>query len=171
MIYDIFEHAHSCARAEASAPVSGSGILHAQRVSKERKGLEGAPSPATPPPPSSGAGEGKSLFASIAARLFFFLLLIADFFWGVYGALLLTVALIAEGLTGGRVPFLRRFRRRRYLSFKRALVCAIALFVSLFSPALGTMFACSYFLMYDKKGVEEVVPSVLQDQFKDFLRS
>jgi hypothetical protein len=58
-----------------------------------------------------------------------------------------------------------------WLSFKRSLVCAIALFVAIFAPALGIMFSCMYFLMYDKSGVDEVVPASLRDQFKDFLPS
>jgi hypothetical protein len=58
---------------------------------------------------------------------------------------------------------------RTFLSFKRSLVCAIALVVALFSPALGIMFSCMYFLMYDKNGVDEIVPSSLKDQFRDIF--
>jgi len=108
-------------------------------------------------------------FSSVAARLFFFMLLIADLAWSVYAIALFGVSCILNLLTGFRLSALRRFHRRRYLNVKRSLICAISLVVSLFSPALGTMFACTYFLMYDKKGVEEVVPSVLQDQFREFF--
>ena len=42
-------------------------------------------------------------------------------------------------------------------------ILGFSLIVAIVSPALGTMFACTYFLMYDKKGIDEVVPSILQD--------
>ena len=42
-------------------------------------------------------------------------------------------------------------------------------FVAIFSPSLGIMFSCTYFLMYDKAGIDEIVPSALQDQFKGFF--
>jgi len=32
------------------------------------------------------------------------------------------------------------------------------------------MIACTYFMMYDKKGIQEVVPRSLQEQFQEFLK-
>jgi hypothetical protein len=55
---------------------------------------------------------------------------------------------------------------RSFLNLKRAIVSAIALLIAIFSPALGIMFSCMYFLMYDKNGVDEVVPASLRDQFR-----
>lgn len=109
------------------------------------------------------------LFATIAARLFFFMLLIADIAWGILTFFLLFFSLPLNLLTAFKIYKLKSFLARRYLNLKRSAICAIALIVSLFSPALGTMIACSYFLMYDKKGIQEVVPSVLQDQFQEFF--
>ena len=110
-----------------------------------------------------------AVFSSIAARLFFFMLLLADLFWGVFSTFLFVGSLALNILTGFKIFRLKKFFLRRWLNIKRAFVCGISLFVALFSPALGTMFACTYFLMYDKKGIEEVVPSILQDQFREFF--
>lgn len=113
--------------------------------------------------------EEGNLFATIAARLFFFILLITDLLWGCYTLGLFILALPFHLASGLKFLKLKRFVSRRFLNIKRAAICAVALVVSLFSPALGTMIACSYFLMYDKKGIDEIVPSVLQDQFQEFL--
>ena len=58
---------------------------------------------------------------------------------------------------------------KSWISLKRSFICGIALVLALLSPALGIMIACTYFLMYDKSGVEEVVPSALREQFKDLF--
>lgn len=108
-------------------------------------------------------------FSALAARFFFFLLLIADFIWGVYTFALLIAKLALCALTLGQVAMLKKSLARSYLSFKRSIVCFIALSIALFSPALGIMFSCMYFLMYDKSGVDEVVPSSLRDQFKELF--
>lgn len=54
-------------------------------------------------------------------------------------------------------------------SIRRSLVCGLCLLISFLSPALGIMVGCAYFLMYDKSGVEEIVPSVLKKQFGELL--
>ena len=113
--------------------------------------------------------EKGSLFASIAARLFFFMLLIADLAWGVWTLFALLGSLCCHLLLGCKCRQVGSFLQRRYLNLKRSSLCALALLISLFSPALGMMVACSYFLMYDKKGVQEIVPSVLQEQFQELL--
>lgn len=109
------------------------------------------------------------LFATIAARLFFFILLLTDIVWCFYTIALFSLCIPLNLLTGFKVHKLKKFFLRRYLNIKRAGISGIALIVALFSPALGMMIACSYFLMYDKKGIEEIVPSVLQDQFQEFF--
>jgi hypothetical protein len=58
-----------------------------------------------------------------------------------------------------------------WLSLKRALVCGLSLFISLFSTGLGVMIACTYFVMYDKEGIEKCVPSSLQNHFQDFFKN
>jgi len=113
--------------------------------------------------------EKGQFFSSLAARFFFFLLLIADVAWVIYslGALLVKLFLCIISVFMFK-PLVESISET-WLSFKRSLVCLIALFVAIFSPALGIMFSCMYFLMYDKDGVEEVVPASLRDHFKEFI--
>ena len=117
----------------------------------------------------SGKEEKKDLFATIIARLFFFILFVVDVIWGIYTIGLFIISLSLNLLTGFKVYQLKRFFLRRYLNLKRVAIGGIALIVALFSPALGIMIACSYFLMYDKQGVQEIVPTFLQDQFEEFF--
>ncbi len=113
--------------------------------------------------------EKSSVFSIIAARFFFFLLLLADVIWGLFSTLILTAKLTLSLLTLFRIPKLRTSTARTWLSVKRSLVCGVALIVALFSPALGIMFSCMYFLMYDTEGVDEIVPESLRDQVKSFF--
>ena len=64
-----------------------------------------------------------------------------------------------------------RMLAKAALNMRRSIVCSLALFVGLFSPPFGIMVACTYFLMYDKAGMEEVVPAPLQAQFKDIFNT
>ncbi len=110
---------------------------------------------------------GKSnVFSAIAARFFFLLLLLADILWGIYSFLAVIVKAFLHIITFTSISSLKKSLARSYLSLKRAIVSAIALVIAIFSPALGIMFSCMYFLMYDKAGVEEVVPASLRDQFR-----
>jgi hypothetical protein len=108
-------------------------------------------------------------FSALAARFFFFLLLIADLIWGIWNFLSFSIKMVLCALTFGQVSFLTKQLAKSWLSLKRAIVCFIALFVAIFSPALGIMFSCMYFLMYDRNGVDEVVPASLRDQFRDLF--
>lgn len=117
----------------------------------------------------AAAEEKSGLFSIIAARFFFFLLLIADIAWGLYTTFSLLCKLVLTALTFNHFSSLNASLAKSWLSFKRAIVCGLSLIVALFSPALGIMFSCIYFLMYDKSGVEEIVPSSLRDQFKDIF--
>lgn len=110
-------------------------------------------------------------FSSLAARFFFLLLLVADLFWGVYIVAVILIASTFSCLTCFKISFLNRLLAKFYLSLKRFLVGGLSLFVAMISPALGIMFACTYFLMYDKEGIDEVVPSSLRGQFKEFFAS
>lgn len=107
-------------------------------------------------------GKGR-FFSAVASRFFFLCLLIADLFWGLYAGAVFLYSLV--GSLFHKSAFLR-MRQKSHLSLKRALVCGVSLFVAIFSPAFGLMIACGYFLVYDKEGIQEVVPSSLQDQFK-----
>jgi cation transport ATPase len=110
-----------------------------------------------------------TLFSAVASRLFFLLLLLADLLWMTYTILSSAVFLLVILCTGGRFARIREWQSKKWISLRRSLVCAVALVVALFSPSFGVMVACTYFLMYDKAGIEEVVPSALQSEFKELL--
>ena len=101
--------------------------------------------------------------------MFFLLLLAADLLWTCYALLLLSFSLLGLAVTGGKALAFKARCDRAWISLRRSLVCGVSLFLALFSPSFGIMIACTYFLMYDKSGIEEVVPSSLQSQFKEFL--
>lgn len=108
-------------------------------------------------------------FSSLAARLLFLLLLVADLIWTGYTLTKISFSLLGTAISLGRMPYFRTLREKAWISLRRSLICAVSLFIALFSPSFGIMIACTYFLMYDKSGIEEVVPSSLQSQFKEFL--
>jgi len=108
-------------------------------------------------------------FSSLFARLFFFLLLIADLLWMFYSAFIFLISVCGSLITFNKVSLFKKWRCSIWLSLKRSLVCAVSLILALFAPAFGILVACTYFLMYDKSGIEEVVPSSLQEQFRDFM--
>lgn len=120
------------------------------------------------PKPESEPSLKDRFLSSSGARLFFLFLLVVDMIWGAFSIAMIALYFILNISFGFSSPFLKRKLARSYLSLRRSLVCGVALLVAVFSPALGIMFACSYFLMYDKQGIEEVVPASLQDQFKEF---
>lgn len=128
--------------------------------------IEGAPKKAPEPP-----AQIDRLYSRVCARLFFVLLLIADVFWGLYSFALLIPTACLNLLTLNKVDFIQHAALRAWISVKRALVCGLSLLIALFSPAFGIMVACTYFLMYDKAGLEEIVPSSIQSQFKDLFRA
>ena len=111
------------------------------------------------------------IFSTIAARLFFLLLLIGDVAWGALSFAMSALYLACNILTGFKFGFFKHRLKKALLSSRRALICFLALIVAIFSPALGIMFACGYFLMFDKKGIEEVVPASLREQFQAFQKS
>ena len=109
-------------------------------------------------------------FSALTARVLFFLLLVADLLWLTWSTVSCALFATATFITFGRLPFLSRLMHKHWTALKRSAVCGIALFIALFSPALGIMIACTYFLMYDKTGIQEVVPTSLQDQFQEFMK-
>ncbi len=109
-------------------------------------------------------------FSSLTARLLFFVLLIGDVLWWAYAFFMFALCLSVSVVTFFRLGSFQKMVRKQWISLKRSSVCAIALLVALFSPALGIMVACTYFLMYDKTGIQEVVPTSLQDQFQEFIK-
>ena len=123
-------------------------------ASKEQEPVEPAPEP------------GKDrFFSSLTARVLFFLLLLGDIAWAIWTLLKITTLLLFCFFASSRKKL-----GKAWLALKRACVCGVSLVIALFSPALGIMVACTYFLMYDKSGIHEVVPKSLQDQFQDFIK-
>jgi membrane glycosyltransferase len=110
-------------------------------------------------------------FSTMITRFCFLLLLIADTAWFVYNCLTLLLAAIGLMVTAGKIAFFKKMFNRCALHFRRSLICWLSLFIGLFSPPFGIMVACTYFLMYDKAGMEEVVPATLQAQFKDIFKT
>ncbi len=109
------------------------------------------------------------IFSAIAARLFFLLLFAADLLWICFALTQLAFSVIGYSVTGGRTAYFKNLSEKAWVTLRRSLVCGVSLMIALFSPAFGIMVACTYFLMYDKSGIEEVIPTSLQSQFKEFL--
>ena len=110
-------------------------------------------------------------FSVLCIRLFFFVLLAADIVWGVYSFCKMVFCLVLSGCFFYKKEVWEASLARAWLSLKRSLVCMLALFVSLFSTGFGIMIACTYFVMYDKEGIDEVVPSSLREHFKEFFKT
>ncbi len=125
-----------------------------------------AESPSQAPPYS----KKDRFFSSLTARLLFLLLFVADILWGLWALCMFTLFTALSFVTLFRITRFRAPLRKHWITLKRSSVCGVALFISLFSPALGIMIACTYFLMYDKNGIQEVVPTSLQDQFQEFMK-
>jgi hypothetical protein len=111
------------------------------------------PSEQTAPLPSAPAKRG-SIFSAIAARMFFVLLLGADLLWTCYSVLNLVFCVLGVTFSGGKAKALKARSDKAWISLRRSLVCGVSLFLAIFSPAFGIMIACTYFLMYDKTGIE-----------------
>jgi len=109
-------------------------------------------------------------FSSLTARLLFLVLLIGDMLWALYAFSLFSLTLLINLCTLFKLSSPVFQMQKQWTALKRSTVCGVALLVSLFSPALGIMIACTYFLMYDKTGIQEVVPTSLQEQFQEFLK-
>ena len=110
-------------------------------------------------------------FFRLSVSDFFFLVLLAvDLLWGAYCLCKMIFCLLLSGCFFYKKEVWELSLSKAWISLKRALVCALSLFVSLFSTGFGIMIACTYFVMYDKEGIEEVVPASLQEHFKDFFQ-
>jgi len=136
----------------------------------ETKEAETMSSPEAAPEAEVLTSRKDRFFSSLTARVLFFLLMIGDLGWCIYALAMVVLMAPLNLLTFGKVEFIRRLLRKNWIALKRAGVCGISLLIALFSPALGIMIACTYFLMYDKTGIQEVVPKSLQDQFQEFLK-
>lgn len=111
------------------------------------------------------------VFSTLVTRFCFFLLLLVDMAWFFWNSALMVVSLFCFMITLGKVSLFQKFLAKTYLHLRRSIVCYIALLIGLFSPSFGIIIACSYFLMYDKEGMQQVVPASLQAQFKDIFKN
>lgn len=115
--------------------------------------------------------ESKShLFSTLVTRFCFLLLLIADLGWFIYNAAMVGVFALLYLVSIKRSSVFKRLLFKFALNLRRSAVCGLSLLVGLFSPPFGIMVACTYFLMYDKAGMDEVVPAPLQEQFKGIFK-
>ncbi len=115
------------------------------------------------------ASKKDAFLSAFFARLFFLCLLFADLLWGALSLALFSMKLLLNVLTLFRSKWLLNSLKKSALAVKRSIVCLIALTIAIISPALGIMFSCMYFLMYDKNGVDEIVPASLKGHFKEIL--
>lgn len=160
-IYNIFDYYEKevCEKVGGDRGSSSSFYLHSDSETTDQNYIR---------PPEDSTKKNR-LFSALCARFFFFLLLIADVFWGLYTVICFTMKATLCLLTFFRLPALKKSTAKSLLNMRRSLICLIALFIALFSPGLGIMFSCMYFLMYDKSGVEEVVPASLREQFQSIF--
>lgn len=118
----------------------------------------------------SAACRGR-LISSCVTRLFFLLLLMADLCWALYCTVRFTVLTLLLLASFCKVASIKERQHSAWLLLRRALVCGFCLLITLVSPSFGIMVACTYFLMYDKDGIQEVVPSSLRAQFPEMFKS
>ncbi len=109
----------------------------------------------------------EKLLSALLARSLFFLLLLADLAWGAFALFKYSLGCAIRLLTLNRKG--RAFCQRQTLALKRSSVCSLALLTSLFSPSVGILFGCTYFMVFDKEGIDEVVPQSLRAQFEEFF--
>lgn len=107
--------------------------------------------------------------AKLSTRLFFVFLLFLNTLWLVLALCAFLLFNVFSLLTFFYSSVAKKFVAKSFLNVKRSAACWIALLVAIFSPALGIMFSCLYFMMYDKMGIEEIVPPSLREQFKEFF--
>lgn len=150
-IYNIFDYAETSNEFEEGSPYAHEGARRYQNYIQD---------------PSS---KKDLILSAVFARLFFLCLLVADLFWGVISLLSFALKLSLNLISFFRIKKLRKSLKKTILAMKRSFVCFIALSIAIISPALGIMFSCMYFLMYDKKGVDEIVPASLKGHFKEIL--
>ena len=109
------------------------------------------------------------IISSLLVRGFFLLLIFIDALWMVYSLTLMLLCFILKVICFGRVAVFNHYFQIEFKNLTRGSVCLVALLIALFNPALGIMFSCLYFMMYDRSGIEEIVPISLREQFKEYF--
>ncbi len=144
-IYNIFDHVEKDQITQNSSSIDREEIPKGQRHRLDR------------------------FLSAITARLFFIFLFFADMLWGIYALAMFSFFLLLNTVTLYRSKILISKLQSAFLSIKRFIICAFSLIIAIFSPSLGILFSCMYFMLYDRKGIEEVVPSSLREQFEDLI--
>ena len=139
-------------------------IFDIKEVKEEEVMEEGAAAPVI------ADGPKDRFFSSMTARVLFFLLLLGDLIWLSWTLVKMVLFVPLFLVTFGRTSFINNRVHKGWINLKRSVICGLSLAIALFSPALGIMVACTYFLMYDKSGIQDVVPRSLQDQFQEFIK-
>lgn len=106
-------------------------------------------------------------FSGIVSRVAFLFLLVLDLGWLVFNAV--------KGLSLFILHILYKKKRDRIqkalVNCRRALVCAAALFLGLFSPSFGLLVAWTYFSSYDKQGLVEVIPQSIREHIESLSKA
>lgn len=144
-IYNIFDHVEKDQITQTSSSIDREEIPKEERYRLDR------------------------FFSAVTARLFFIFLFFADILWGIYAIAVFSFFFLLNTITLFRSKKLILKLKSSFLSIKRFIICAFSLIIAIFSPSLGILFSCMYFMLYDRKGIEEVVPSSLREQFEDLI--
>jgi len=107
-----------------------------------------------------------SFSSSIVSRLFCLFLFAASVIWMTYAFLIFSISLLLNLLTVFFFPPLKKSLFQRLINVRRSLICIFCLLLAFFSPSFGMMVGCSYFLMHDKDGIDQVIPHSLRSHFK-----
>jgi hypothetical protein len=113
--------------------------------------------------------KSNSSLTAITTRFFFILLLLLTLLWLAVAVSFYVATSVLHHITFRSSSIGHRFYEKSLVNMKRAAVCLIALLVALFSPALGIMFSCLYFMVYDQLGIDEIIPTSVKNQFKEFF--
>ncbi len=105
---------------------------------------------------------GAKWFSGAVSRCAFLFLLVLDIGWLIVSVIKGCILLCLHGLYKKQAKRLQQVIR----DCRRALVCAAALFLGLFSPAFGILVAWTYFSSYDTPGLHEVLPRGIREQLE-----
>jgi hypothetical protein len=110
------------------------------------------------------------LFSLVFIRLFFLLLFFFDLIWFSLSLPYLLFWSLNVLFTLGKIPSFKEEMKRQAIIVRRSLSLLFTLFLSVLNPNLGILVTCTYFLIYDKAGIERVVSSSLRDQCRGFFK-
>jgi predicted PurR-regulated permease PerM len=109
-----------------------------------------------------------SFSSSLMTRLFSLFLLSICLIWTLFAVTAFCISFMLNTVSAFLVPILKRGIKRRFSNVRRSVLCTFCLMIALVSPSFGMMVGCSYFLMHDKEGIDQVIPRSLRGYFKQF---